>query len=443
MPGISNKNVDITKLEFPRRLRQLRLERNLTATDLAQHAGLSYRTILEIEKGARKRVQAKTLMLLADALEMTFDELLQDGRSGSRVPEAPPSADGRGPRWLQWSGVAALVLIALFGSLYHRALATAEWEIAGSDLRIQDGVLGHVLWESQGEATISICERSPWSNDVLLVGRRGEMPDGGNLTALSLAKGDTLWTVRPDIGQIVDAFGTGLVDTPQFNCRLIERVDIDGDGNPELAVYFDHIRWSPSTILQVDDEGRILGQYGHRGHLYALCGTDLDGDGREELLAGGINNSSGWGTIVVLDQEHWNGASVELGETPPAGISDGSAMRFVTPHFPEPFRDCWTGRYLGVETLMVNRGPDGRPIIDAAIAIDGCTVLLSLDQDLRPVKASINDAFRQRIAQWPPELRDRPNPADQQWLWRWLDGAVHVPPSGLVSLPDRRIRTDS
>lgn len=47
---------------------------------------------------------------------------------------------------------------------------------------------------------------------------------------------------------------------------------------------------SPSRIIKLDGKGNELGAYWHQGHLHVLLKTDLDGDGLEEIIAGGPND---------------------------------------------------------------------------------------------------------------------------------------------------------
>jgi transcriptional regulator with XRE-family HTH domain len=57
--------------EFGPVLRSLRLAAGLTQEDLAERAGLSVRTISDLERGATGRPYPKTVTLLAHALELT------------------------------------------------------------------------------------------------------------------------------------------------------------------------------------------------------------------------------------------------------------------------------------------------------------------------------------------------------------------------------------
>ena len=99
----------------------LRAELHLTKAELATKSGLSVRTIQDIEAGRKSRVQEKTLILLAEALEVEVAELLGTDSGDPRDPNgesaynnglnmAPRRAPlGRGPILL----IASLVIVAV------------------------------------------------------------------------------------------------------------------------------------------------------------------------------------------------------------------------------------------------------------------------------------------------------------------------------------------
>lgn len=72
-----------------RKLRRIRAEKGLTMDTLEERAGVSKRTISEIERGVRTP-HTLTLAKLANALEVDLDELLED--EAPKV-EAPPSPE--------------------------------------------------------------------------------------------------------------------------------------------------------------------------------------------------------------------------------------------------------------------------------------------------------------------------------------------------------------
>lgn len=421
------KNIDIVRRGVPERLRRLREDRCLTREELAERAGVSYRTILNIEKPERERAQAKTLMLIAQALGVPFAELMGD--PGPPENGGPRSAeDDRGDRRRSWQrvrpGLLLLLCALLIGArlLWPEARTVVHLDIEDGRITASRGPQGKVLWSAAAEAPIAFSRRAPWDGNVLLVGRTAECPDGGSLVALSAADGDTLWRVAPDTGSLLEAFGPDHLTTLQFHCRHCLPADVDGDGVPELVVYFQHYRWFPACVCLVGRDGRIRGQYDHMGFLYAFHAEDLDGDGRQEVLVGGINNAPAWQgpTIVMLDEAHWNGASVEPALPSYGRVPDGSRRRLTIPHFPEPFRSIWTDRFLAVTDLSSGPGYDGGMRVNAVVSIDDAHLLLELDADLAPLDVRLAENFRDVIQAWPDSLRSVPNPGERAWLTDWL-----------------------
>ena len=110
MSGSTNKNIDISDGGFSKRLKRLRMSRGLTKVELAEKAGLSDRGIHDIERGRRPRVLEKTVYLLANALGVSYEDLLNG-----------PSKDARpstGPSWIRrpviFLGIiAAMVIIVV------------------------------------------------------------------------------------------------------------------------------------------------------------------------------------------------------------------------------------------------------------------------------------------------------------------------------------------
>jgi len=82
---ISMKNRDTIAATVGGNIRALRMDRSLTLAELAAQAGISVRTLVEIE-GGRANASLATLGGLADALGVDFGRLIQSGESrASRI----------------------------------------------------------------------------------------------------------------------------------------------------------------------------------------------------------------------------------------------------------------------------------------------------------------------------------------------------------------------
>ena len=82
---------------------------------------------------------------------------------------------------------------------------------------------------------------------------------------------------------------------------------------PRIVVSSQHYPWWPSQIAILDSNGKTISEYWHSGGLGSMVLADLDGDGREEIIATGIANGyDHQATLVVLDPDRVFGASTEV-----------------------------------------------------------------------------------------------------------------------------------
>lgn len=428
----SAKNVNVSGVGFPKRLNALREAKRLSKSDLADKAGLSYRTIHDLESGKRRRVQEKTLLLLAEALDVPVEELLAEPEAAG-APDSPDSPDAarpsrRIPRWLV-AGSALLIVLALAGGyLWHRSGVNADWDLDQGRLVVRDEILGTKLWEISGnEQMVTSCLVSPWDSRHLLVGTSHAAPEGGRLLCLERASGDTVWAVEPDIPAVVRAFGPEHVMSARFTCQRPQVADLDGDGLPEVIAPFVHGKYFPHAICVVNDDGLLRAQYANKGHVYDIEVVDLDGDGKDEILAAGTTNNDAYrgATLFVLDDRHFNGASVDSQCNPSSGEPDSALVRVVLPNFPEPYMGLMQIMQISAGHWQVFKDVDGKTQLSVVVScgdpLDKITVFL--DAELRPLRAEADDSFLQHeIAQWPDSLKTGTGPGDPAWLAEWFAG---------------------
>jgi len=78
-----------------------------------------------------------------------------------------------------------------------------------------------------------------------------------------------------------------------------------------IVVASQHYPWWPSQIAMLDSNGKTISEYWHSGGLNSMVLADLDGDGKEEIIAAGASEYDHRATLVVLDPERIFGASTE------------------------------------------------------------------------------------------------------------------------------------
>lgn len=80
---------------------------------------------------------------------------------------------------------------------------------------------------------------------------------------------------------------------------------------PRIVVLSQHQPWWPSQIALLDSNGKTISEYWHSGGLSSMTLADLDGNGKEDIIAAGISEYDHQATLVVLDPGRVFGASRE------------------------------------------------------------------------------------------------------------------------------------
>lgn len=87
----------------------------------------------------------------------------------------------------------------------------------------------------------------------------------------------------------------------------------NGKRASRIVVSSAHDTWWPNQIAILDAHGKPISEYWHSGRLDSMIFADLDGDGREEIVATGVSNGyDHQATLVVLDADRVFGASTEV-----------------------------------------------------------------------------------------------------------------------------------
>ena len=83
--------------------------------------------------------------------------------------------------------------------------------------------------------------------------------------------------------------------------------------SPRIVISSVHSPWWPDQVALLDSNGKVVSEYWHSGMLIDLLLADLNGDGREEIIATGVANGyDHQATLVVLDPDRVSGASTEV-----------------------------------------------------------------------------------------------------------------------------------
>jgi hypothetical protein len=109
-----------------------------------------------------------------------------------------------------------------------------------------------------------------------------------------------------------------------FLCR-----DLDGDGRLETIVESFHAPDWPCQLAVLDSTGALIGEFWNSGYLRAFTFHDLNGDGREEIVACGVNNEYRGGCLAVFDTRRISGGSPQSADYACSGVGPGSMLYYV------------------------------------------------------------------------------------------------------------------
>ncbi len=141
-----------------------------------------------------------------------------------------------------------------------------------------------------------------------------------------------------------------------------------------IVVTSSHRVYYPNQVVLLSSQGTLLREYWHSGNLFKLQVADLNRDGVDEIYLAGINNGWKAATLVVLDPDHFGGASQEP-EAPDhqlLGFERGvERARVILP------RSC------------LNRAEDPYNTIEQLMAVSGEIIVETNERLGPPMRASI------------------------------------------------------
>jgi hypothetical protein len=114
------------------------------------------------------------------------------------------------------------------------------------------------------------------------------------------------WTPGRELSELAGSPAT-------FRTRAVEILKATDNKPLRIVVASIHEIWWPSQIALLDSNGKTISEYWHSGGLDSMVLADLDGDGREEIIATGVANGyDHQATLVVFDPDRVYGASTEV-----------------------------------------------------------------------------------------------------------------------------------
>ena len=262
------------------------------------------------------------------------DELDRWMRERITLAGARPRPSGRAAGLLRVFGPAAALAAAALGIFWLRsskASVPADFRVEDSNLVILNKK-GRALWsyntelfnlksESFYRGRFQIKIRSQDDDarfpllmikdidedgrvDVLLALKTQDEFNEGRLIRFN-DRGKPLWEFSTGRELQYD----GVVYARDYRIQGFDLHDFDGDGRPEIFLIAYHKPDFPCQLAVLSLAGELVGEYWNAGFFSDVAFSDLDRDGREEVLAAGINNEYGKGCLVVFDPGRIGGSS--------------------------------------------------------------------------------------------------------------------------------------
>lgn len=190
------------------------------------------------------------------------------------------------------------------------------------------------------------------NNEVLLSGFRENNRFADDTLYCFDSKGDLRW--HRGVGSSV-AFGTKEF-TANARWKIIDFFTLRDHRSHETHLYVlaHNNPYFPTKLLELEATSeRELQTYWHPGHLSHSIQFDIDGDGDEEIVLAGVNNSYRGACISVLDPSRLNGFAPSTPDFAPAGIDKASEMYYVVLPFTDLGQKLSSGFYNAVKALRL------------------------------------------------------------------------------------------
>ncbi len=383
------KNIRIRETGFAENLERHRLRKNLSKSDLAQAAGLSWRTIDNYVKGRFEYAQESALLRIAEALDVSLDTLLSSCEKRTPIYGRPPFL------------FAIIIIFAMvFGLALRACTDPGRIEIAGPILELPGGKI-------EFESNIVRWVQTDWEGrEVIVIGKVGNAEEYGTIVAFDIETAESIWQHRPDYEALARVFPRRIVEEGDFYVHSLDLADLDGDGEKELVASVRHKMSYPCYLAVIDKTGRVESVYHTAGHINSVESYDMDGDHRDELYIAATNNSELYegGTLIVLDHRHRQGAALDA-ETAGRMISDTSLpdsckVRVVFPAFPAEFTNQLQTPRMDAFSLTLNGNRVSRDRLNLNLGQPSKSLIVAFDEDMHPYRAYPSDLLANLNDDW-------------------------------------------
>lgn len=385
--------------------------------EIAAHLGVSVKTAQRYEEEKGLPVKRIGNRVSISAAELAAWQ--------GRVLTAKPWWQQVAP--LQRVAVAqALSLVLVLGAVAFRywrdlpgLVVTVEWE--GHTLVAKDR-LGRIAWRNPFDSSPLM----DLSSDATLFPRVSDLDGDGKPETLAVHFHNKRDTEGWDLScldhsgalrwKLTNAESISTASTtfrPPFVIRSFTTLNSpERDGTTWVAAVFVHYNDFPSILLVADSKGTVRGKYWQVGHLNDVAALDLNGDGIQEIIAGGVQHGVERANLVVFDPRRISGATAMPPEHPRAftGKDPGTQLRTVL--FPRTLLSQELGKFNFVTHIFPQKDalvirvyesiqrPEGYLMyeLNRDLTVRGVSPSVSFEDALRAVrkKRSLDEAITER-----------------------------------------------
>ncbi|GAB4108135.1 MAG: hypothetical protein Kow001_03710 [Acidobacteriota bacterium] len=172
------------------------------------------------------------------------------------------------------------------------------------------------------------------SNEVIAALAREREEENSQLVCLD-AGGSRRWTFQP--GGPLRWGGEEI--SGRFRLQAMRAPGHLRDGRAFFAAVFNYYPLFPSVLVVLDGEGRVVGRYGNTGFIFDLDLIDVDADGQDEIVFGGINNRLNAPVVGLIDPTVQNAISPVPEGYAPGWVSGQERIYRAIPR--TPLADAW------------------------------------------------------------------------------------------------------
>jgi len=337
-----------------------------------------------------------------------------------------------------------LVAILLVGSSTWRHFLplTTRLVVEGSrvtlqDTRFNDFETRHPKWFHEFPGEVSRAEVGPWAHGsrYVVVSVWDQITNVAFLTLWDFQADREVWTHAIETAELVPLYPAEMASAGIMHCIDFDFPDLAGDGEPEIAAAFRQTMFLPACVRTLSVSGEVLGTYYNWGYLEDVMAADLDGDGRDEILAAGTNNAPAYqgGTVILLDRDHLSGASADDQVWTDAGVEDGSLARVVFPQFEDDIRDmlhvtrlhAWAIRLRPPADPASGEGPT--VYVDLGVSVEQSRPWLVpyMDRTLRPIRVVMTDLWMMYAREYVKQGKLDPRVLEPEFGQEWVKRAAY------------------